>query len=268
MNLILFEPHEVVAEPNDAESLTASLPHTDRRFIHCTTVLKVDTESIVRVGIISGNMYDARVVHVSDDSMVLKFGSVNIRPTRAFSDMNISLILACPRPKVLGRLWPVFSQLGFRRVFLIKAARVEDNYFGSHWMQAECYKSLLIKGLEQAAVSTRLPEVSFDKRELDVFLTKRLDVAFPPEKTNRFICHPNDEAQDGVLSPQFDTSRETLIALGPEGGWLDFEISALRQRGFVPVTCSSRIFTTDVALIALTSAISCRLNPKLMGGQV
>ena len=268
MNLILFEPHEVVAEPNDPESYTASLPQSDRRFIHCTTILKVSTESIVRVGIIPGNMYDARVVDVNSESMVLKFDSSTIRPTRAFSDMNISLILACPRPKVLGRLWPVFSQLGFRRVFLIKAARVEDNYFGSHWMQADCYKSLLIKGLEQAAVSTRLPEISFDKRELEVFLSKRLDVAFPPEKTNRFICHPADGESEGVAAPEFDTSKETVIALGPEGGWLDYEISSLRQREFVPVTCSSRVFTTDVALIALTSAISCRLNPKLLGGQV
>ena len=268
MNLILFEQKEVAADGNDPESFTATVTKTDRRYIHCTTILKISTESVVRVGVIDGHMYDARVIDLTGDSLSIAFGRENIRPTRAFSDMNISLILACPRPKVLGRLWPVFSQLGFRRVFLIKAARVEDNYFGSHWMQADCYRSLLIKGLEQAAVSTRLPEISLDKRELDAFLSKRLDVAFPPEKCNRFICHPEDAPSGGISVPEFDTSKETVIALGPEGGWLDFEIAALRERGFVPVTCSSRVFTTDVALIALTSAISCRLNPKLMGGHI
>jgi len=268
MNLILFEAHEVVADTNDPESSTATMPKTDRRYIHCTTILKISSESVVRVGVIDGHMYDARVVELTSESLVIAFGKDNIRSTRPFSDLNISLILACPRPKVLGRLWPVFSQLGFRRVFLIKAARVEDNYFGSHWMQADCYKSLLIKGLEQAAVSTRLPEISLDKRELEVFLTKRLDVAFPPDKCNRFICHPEDAPSDISGAPEFDTSKETVIALGPEGGWLDFEIKAMRERGFVPVTCSSRIFTTDVALIALSSAISCRLNPKLMGGHI
>ena len=268
MNLILFEQHEVVPDANDPESFTATMPATDRRYIHCTTILKISSQSVVRVGIVGGHMYDARVVELTNECLCIAFDKTNIRPTRPFSDMNISLILACPRPKVLGRLWPVFSQLGFRRVFLIKAARVEDNYFGSHWMQADCYKSLLIKGLEQAAVSTRLPEISLDKRELDVFLSKRLDIAFPPEKCNRFICHPEDAPSGSLTTPEFDTSKETVIALGPEGGWLDFEIAALRERGFVPVTCSSRVFTTDVALIALTSAISCRLNPKLMGGHI
>ena len=268
MNLILFETSEVVTEATDPGSFIATMSNKDRRYIHCTTVLKVSTESIVRVGVIDGHMYDARVVELTGEKLVIRFDDTMMRKTRPFSDMNISVILACPRPKVLGRLWPVFSQLGFRRVFLIKAARVEDNYFGSHWMQADCYRSLLIKGLEQAAVSTRLPEISFDKRELEVFLAKRLDVAFPPEKCKRFICHPEDGSDEVKISPEFDTSNETVIALGPEGGWLDFEISALKERGFIPVTCSSRVFTTDVALIALTSAISCRLKPELMGRNI
>jgi RsmE family RNA methyltransferase len=97
---------------------------------------------------------------------------------------------------------------------------------------------------------------------------KRLDVAFPPENSNRFVCHPADPGQGDAIPPKFDLSKETVIALGPEGGWIEDEILALRNRGFIPVTCSSRIFTTDVALIALTSAISTRLNPALLGGHI
>lgn len=265
MNLILFEESEVVT--NDQE-FQVTLASTDRRYVHCTTILKVETGSICRVGIINKDgMYDATIQELSTEGMKFFFTAASVRSVPPQNDMNISLILAMPRPKVLDRLWAVFAQLGFRRIMLINAERVETQYFHTHVVTDANYRPKLIKGLEQASVSTRLPEVSIDKRPLEVFLSKRLDVAFPPEKVNRFICHP--ESSSGDLSPpSFDLTRETVIALGPEGGWLDYEITDLRQRGFIPVTCSSRVFTTDVAVIALTAAITSRLNPALLGGQI
>jgi RsmE family RNA methyltransferase len=265
MNLILFDQGETVAD-SEADSASVTINKDDRRYVHCTTILKVETGSVLRLGIIGGNMYDATVEGLDAEGMKFIFNRTIVRPIRPKSDMNISLILAMPRPKVLDRLWAVFAQLGFRRVMLINAERVEKQYFHTHVVTEANYRPKLIKGLEQASVSTRLPEVSVDKRALDVFLSKRLDVAFPTDKTNRFVCHP--ESAEGTSVPSFDLSKETVIALGPEGGWLDYEIVLLRERGFIPVTCSSRVFTTDVAVIALTAAISSRLDPVLLGGHI
>ena len=265
MNLILFEADEVVTD-GSTETVSIGVNKDDRRYVHCTTILKVESGSVCRVGIIGGDMHDARIEDLNSEGMKFVFNRTIVRPVRPQSDMNISLILAMPRPKVLDRLWAVFAQLGFRRVMLINAERVEKQYFHTHVVTESNYRPKLIKGLEQASVSTRLPEVSVDKRALDVFLAKRLDVAFPPDKTNRFVCHP--ESAEGTSVPSFDLSKETVIALGPEGGWLDYEIAQLRERGFIPVTCSSRVFTTDVAVIALTAAITSRLDPVLLGGHI
>lgn len=261
----MFEQGETVAD-SEADSAIVTINKDDRRYAHCTTILKVETGSVLRLGIIGGNMYDATVEELNAEGMKFVFNQTIVRPVRPKTDMNISLILAMPRPKVLDRLWAVFAQLGFRRVMLINAERVEKQYFHTHVVTEANYRPKLIKGLEQASVSTRLPEVSVDKRALDVFLCKRLDVAFPPDKTNRFVCHP--ESVEGTSEPSFDLSKETVIALGPEGGWLDYEIVLLRERGFLPVTCSSRVFTTDVAVIALTAAITSRLDPVLLGGHI
>jgi 16S rRNA (uracil1498-N3)-methyltransferase len=269
MNLILFEQSEVSPDIGSDGAFTVTVSKTDRRYIHCSTILKVVSGSHCRVGILDGKMYNALVGELTSDFLTFKFDSTMIRDSTTFADLNISLILAMPRPKVLDRLLPVFGQLGFRRVMLINADRVETSYFSSHLTQEHNFRPKLIKGLEQASVTTHVPEVSIDKRPLDVFINKRLDIAFPPEKTNRFICHPEDDVgpiSDGLKN--FDISKETVIALGPEGGWLDFEIDMLKQKGFIPVTCSSRVFTTDVAIIALTAAISSRLNPKILGGQI
>ena len=266
MNLILCEAVEVAAGETSAESVVR-LSNTDRRYVHCTTILKVDAGAVCRLGVIGGDMFDATIVELSSESITFTFSAVNKRETPEFADLNISLILAMPRPKVLDRLFPVFSQLGFRRVMLINAERVENAYFHTHVILESNSRPKLSKGLEQAAVSTRLPEVSIDKRPFETFLTKRLDVAFPPESCNRFICDP--ARPDGDTGPAaLDLTRETVIALGPEGGWLDCEVMELRSRGFIPVTCSSRIFTTDVALIALTAAVTSRLNPVLLGGHI
>jgi RsmE family RNA methyltransferase len=268
MNLILFELAELIASDVTQGAFTATVDTKDRRYVHCTTILKVDQGAVCRVGIIGGLMYDATVLVLTPQLITFTFDESAVRDTPAFADLNISLILAMPRPKVLDKLWPVFSQLGFRRVMLINAERVEKSYFHTHVIQEHNYRPKLVKGLEQASVGTRLPEVDVDKRTLDVFVAKRLDVAFPNESCNRFICHPDDEARIVDHAPSFDLTKETVIALGPEGGWLDFEIDLLRSHGFLPVTCSSRVFTTDVALIALTAAITSRLQPAILGSHI
>lgn len=258
MNLILFEESEVLIETDGGHSV--SIPLSDRRAVHCTTVLKVTAESVLRVGILGALMYTAKV---SSDEKSMHFMFIDIIPKTDLSELgNMSLILAMPRPKVLNRLWSVFGQLGFRRVILVNAERVEKCYFSSHILEEVNYRSRLVKGLEQAAVTTRVPEIGIDKRPLDVFLQQRLNVAFP--NSVRFICHPKETGH----SPHFNAIEETVIAIGPEGGWLDNEVDSLLSHGFIPVTCSSRIFTTEIAVVALASAVACTLNPALMGPSI
>jgi len=137
MNLILFEQSEVKPPHEGLGESQVTISSADRRFIHCTTILKIDSKSVVRLGVIDADMYDARVSEITSDHITFAFSDEKKRKIRPYSDLNISLILACPRPKVLGRLFPVFSQLGFRRLMLINVEKVEFNYFGFHWMKKD-----------------------------------------------------------------------------------------------------------------------------------
>jgi RsmE family RNA methyltransferase len=38
------------------------------------------------------------------------------------------------------------------------------------------------------------------------------------------------------------------LAIGPEGGWVDFELTLLAARGFVPFSLGERILRVEVAV--------------------
>uniref|UniRef100_A0A7S4V2R1 16S rRNA (uracil(1498)-N(3))-methyltransferase n=1 Tax=Alexandrium monilatum TaxID=311494 RepID=A0A7S4V2R1_9DINO len=92
------------------------------------------------------------------------------------------------------------------------------------------------------------------------FVEDALDELCPPDML-RLLCHPDDvgtRVRDAVAAardggPQRAPPRGVLLAIGPEGGWVDFELELLRRRGFVQVSLGPRILSTDVALVALVT---------------
>jgi len=46
-----------------------------------------------------------------------------------------------------------------------------------------------------------------------------------------------------------------LLAVGPEGGWNEFEISLLRSHGFEPVSMGERTLRSDTACVALLALV-------------
>ena len=46
-----------------------------------------------------------------------------------------------------------------------------------------------------------------------------------------------------------------LLAIGPEGGWNDFELNLLEAHGFTRVGMGARTLRTDTACIALLALV-------------
>ena len=130
------------------------------------------------------------------------------------------------------------ASVGLDRIVLVNAARVEKSYFDSAVLAPEAVRELLILGLEQAR-DTRLPEVLVRKR-FRPFVEDELDSLWPA--TDRFVAHPAGQA---VRSPR---AERAVVAFGPEGGWVPFEIDLLRARGFAPFTLGPRPLRVEVAL--------------------
>ena len=231
MNRILFTEAEV----DKGHMIEVS----DHRAVHMLKVLHVEVGQLVRIGIINGPIGDAEVVGIDA-------GQVTLNPV--WGDLplasSLSLLLALPRPKVLKRLWAPLASLGLNKIIITNAEKVERNYFDTHWLEPENYQPLLVEGLVQAG-DTLLPEVII-RRRFKPFIEDELDVLIPDSR--RLLAHPRTDCHFRDLQPD---KNELLLAVGPEGGWSEFEVDLLQHHQFQAVSAGSRILRTDVACVAL-----------------
>jgi RsmE family RNA methyltransferase len=238
MNLILFEQEEVA--PDGTVVLMG--PRAD----HLLNVLKVAPGHVVRVGVIDGGSGSATVTAIADRTVGLRCRIDTPTPPRS----PVDLLLALPRPKVMRRLWAQLAALGVGQIILTNAGRVERPYFDTHVLTPECYRPLLIEGLQQAR-DTRLPQVSIHK-QFKVLVEDHLDTLFPTGV--RFVADPRCETRLGEVVGQHPDER-VLLAVGPEGGWNDFELKLLTAHRFHAGGIGPRTLRSDTACIALLTLV-------------
>lgn len=234
MNLILVTPHEV----DDAGDVTLS----GTRASHLLNVLKVAPGRSVQVGQLDGPLGTATVTSTTATALTLRCVFDGGMPTRP----SVDLLLALPRPKVMRRLWAQIAALGVGQVILTNAARVERHYFDTHILDEAHYRPLLVEGLQQAR-DTRLPLVSIH-RQFKILVEDRLDTLFGDG--TRLVADPSASTPLGTVVRDRQSPR-VLVAVGPEGGWNDFERGLLHHRGFEPVSMGPRTLRSDTACVAL-----------------
>ena len=237
MNRILFEAREVGAD---------GIVHlAGRRAVHVAEVLSPALGAALRVGILDGPMGMGEVISLAPAEVTLRCTFEDAAPPPP----SVDLLLALPRPKVMRRLWAQLASLGLGRIVLTNAEKVERNYFDTHWLQESVYRPLLIEGLEQSG-DTRMPAVTVC-RQLKPLVEDQLEPLFPDSR--RIICHPRDAKS--INSVGLATAPRVLLAIGPEGGWSDYEIDLFTQYGFDCISFGWRTLRADVACVALIAAV-------------
>jgi len=243
MNLILIEAPECAAD--------GLVQLRDGRATHIRHVLHGQPGATVRVGLLDGPRGVATIAAMDTEQVELHCAwEAEVPPVP-----RVDLLLALPRPKVLRRLWAQLAALGVGRIALTNAAKVERNYFDTHVVEASTYRPLLIEGLQQAQ-DTRLPLVTIHK-QLKPLVEDRLDELFPD--TLRLLADPGAQGTIGDrIAGTF--SGRVLLAIGPEGGWTDFERDLFARQGFVGIGLGPRTLRTDTACVALLALVHTALK--------
>jgi len=243
MNLLLFESNEIKGDD--------TVCFQDRRSEHIIKILGCKTGDIIRAGMINGPVGNGEIVSIlgkdKNAEVVLRFSAQDAQPERPAFD----LIMGMVRPIMLKRLLAQVASLGVGRIFLINSNRVEKSFFESGILEDENYRAYLIQGLEQAK-DTRLPQVTIHKR-FRPFI-EDLIPTIANKYSRMLVAHP--EAGKNLRQVIGTEIRgRTLLAVGPEGGWVDFEVQKFIEQTFKPVTMGSRVLRTDTAVVALLSQL-------------
>ncbi|SFB99153.1 RNA methyltransferase, RsmE family [Marinospirillum celere] len=234
MNLLLVDPLEL----NDNQQIRL----TGRRHQHLRDIHKLQPGDQLKAGVLNGLAGTATLLELEQDSSLLAL-DVHSQPP---APLPVTLILALPRPRMLARSLEHLATLGVKNIHLLQTAKVEKSYWQSPELRPEKVHQHLLLGLEQAR-DTLLPTVELHQR-FRPFVEDLL-----PEisrDTYKLVAHPGDypACPRGLEEP-------TTLAIGPEGGFVDFEIEKLVEQGFQPVQIGERILRVETAVTALLAKL-------------
>jgi len=241
MNIILFEKDELKSD---------RVVLTDHRAKHIVKVLHSEPGDFIRVGAINGEIGTGKVVSIQCKYPFLVELSVSLSDKPA-PPPPIDLILAMPRPIMLKRILSQVTALGIGTIYLINGNRVEKSFWGAGILNEAEYRPHLIHGLEQA-MDTRLPQIKLFRHFLP-FVEEYLP-SLSIQYSSCLIAHPDSENSLSDCLTKDDGG--ILYAVGPEGGWVDFEIKKFLTAGMKDFSIGSRILKVDTAAVSIHGRIS------------
>ncbi|MCA9320118.1 MAG: 16S rRNA (uracil(1498)-N(3))-methyltransferase [Planctomycetes bacterium] len=230
MNLVLVRDDELLA-PDQARL-------RGDRARHLLDTLGVEVGQCLKAGRPDGPRGVARVLRISEDAVDLAL-QLDRDPEPA---PDVDLLLALPRPKVLGRIIEHAVALGVGRMVLIRSWRVEKSYFQTDLLRPDRLRALIHAGLEMAGC-TRVPEVIVAPR-FRPFVEDRLDEAFGRGNPRWLL---DAQATETLLQCARQPADRSCLAIGPEGGFIEFERNLLLEHGFELASLGERVLRVETA---------------------
>lgn len=230
MNILLLRPGD--------DWLDASTVHiSDHRADHLRQVLRSTVGESIRVGVVGGQCGDALIKGIDASGITLSVALNQQPPARHRFD----IVLALPRPKMLRRILRTVAEFGVCNVHLINSARVEKSFWQTPLLSVEKVDEALMAGMERAR-DTVAP-VIHQHRLFRPFIEDELST----------ICagRPCWLAEMGsALALSAMPAVPAVVMIGPEGGFVPFELDLAQSVLAQPVHLGSRVLSVDTALTA------------------
>ncbi|MBK8012997.1 MAG: 16S rRNA (uracil(1498)-N(3))-methyltransferase [Deltaproteobacteria bacterium] len=255
MNLVLLFESDRIAGTN-------RFAVRDHRATHIREVLRGQVGQEIRVGLLKGPRGFGTLVEIPPpeaDAAVRSPPPVVLECTfepGLEAKPRIDLCLAIPRPRILRRIFAEVTAMGVDRLVLFRARRTEKAYLSARILEPEHHDPLLFEGLMQSK-TTHPPEV-------------RVAPAFKPfvedllpdliRGAHGFIAHP--EAHRPFRDIAVPADARVVLVVGPEGGFIPYEIERLEDQGLGRVSLGPRILRVETACVALLAALEARRSPS------
>jgi RsmE family RNA methyltransferase len=210
----------------------------DRRLQHLLQIHRAQAGDNVRVGELGGLMGNGTIEALDNARALLTIKLDQPPPEK----LPLTLLLALPRPKMLRRILRSVAEFGVNELHLINSYRVEKSYWQTPVLQEGTIREYLLQGLEQSR-DTVLPNVHCHQR-FKPFVEDSLPAMVTDARA--LLAHPGNYPP----CPK-DLDQETIMAIGPEGGFIPYEVEKLQAAGFETVSLGPRILRVENAVTSL-----------------
>lgn len=234
MNLVLLDNSDFIG--------TDRVRLNDRRLVHMIEVQKIEVGDRLKCGLINGMRGQAQVDSINQNEAVLSVTLDKQAPT----PLPLTLILALPRPKMLKRILQTSATMGIKQIYLVNAYRVDKSYWSTPILELDSINEQFKLGLEQAG-DTLMPELHIRKR-FKPFVEDELPALAQDKRA--LIAHP----YDAMPCPAQDFT-DTLVVIGPEGGFIPYEVELMMNQGLSSFHLGERILRVETAVPVIISRL-------------
>jgi RsmE family RNA methyltransferase len=235
MNLVLLRQGDWI----DADRVLLR----DRRAGHIRTVLQAEVGDSLRVGLLGGLCGQGLVEAVEPEGVRLRVALTDPPPPRHRFD----IVLALPRPKMLRRILRQCAEFGIANLHLLHSARVEKSYWQSPLLQPAALEEALLAGLERSR-DTIAPRVHLHRR-FRPFVEDQLSGICAGRPC--WLAH-----MDAPLALAEAPPVPAVVMIGPEGGFVPFEIQLAEAVSARRVCLGPRTLSVDTALVTVLAQAS------------
>jgi RsmE family RNA methyltransferase len=234
MNLLLLEPEHLTS------SQTARV--TGRRLEHLLKVHRAQVGDSLRIGLLNGDMGAGTITRLDTEVAEIRF-ELNQTPPKS---LPLTLVVGLPRPQMLKRILQTIATMGVKHLIFVHSQRVEKSFWQTPQLQPQAIHEQLILGLEQG-VDTCLPQIELVQR-FKPFVEDRLPELAKNKRA--LVAHPRRALDCPPASEE-----ETVLLIGPEGGFIDYEIDCLEQAGCQAIHLGERILRVETAVPVLLAKL-------------
>ena len=213
---------------------------------HIKEILKSKVGDSLTIGEIGGNIGKATIAQINNNEVTLRDIILDKKPP---AKLDLTVILALPRPKVLRRLIMDMTSLGINKLIIVNSYRTQKSYWQSPLL--ERIDEFVFEGLQQA-IDTVPPVIEFKK-----YFKPFVEDEFPTLLGNAVIAHPyatqswKSYLDEAKCKSNNSDNMPKILCIGAEGGWIEYEVDLLCLHGCKAVSLGERILRTETVVNVL-----------------
>ena len=230
MNLILLKAEDFVTE--------LSVVLTGRRAKHIVSVHRAQVGEQLTVGLANGKMGQGTVTVCEKGRVELDVEFTEQPP----APIPVTLVLALPRPKSLKKALHAAMTMGVKDIYIINSYRVDKSYWQTPVLTESGLEEQVMLALEQSK-DTAFPKIHLHKRFKPFVEDEFADII---SGTRAMVAHPVADT-----ACPFNVQGPVTLVIGPEGGFIPYEVELLQKHGAEAVSIGSHILRVEYAIPAI-----------------